>query len=138
MTSSCIFCKIVDGRIPCYQVYEDVETLAFLDIHPWSLGHTLIIPKKHFATLDVCPPKTMAAIARAMPKIAQAIMAATETTAFNVLNNNRREAGQLVDHIHFHIVPRVADDRIFSHGPQGEYAENQAEALARAIQAGIK
>ncbi len=104
-----LFTRIVRGEIPCHKVYEDDHVLAFLDINPVAPGHTLVIPKEPAATLDVLSDDTAAAIGRALPRIARAVLAATGTTDFNVLQNNGADAHQSVFHVHFHIIPRHAD-----------------------------
>ena len=129
----CIFCKIVRGEIPCVRVYEDDDVLGFLDINPLSHGHTLVIPKEHFGSLDQCPENVVAALAGKLPVIAKALISVVGGSAYNVLNNNGREAGQLVEHVHFHIIPRRAGDGLLNHGPQGRYSDGQGEELARQI-----
>jgi len=104
-----IFTKILRGEIPCHKVYEDEHVLSFLDIFPLSRGHTLIIPKQPAETLDQLSDDTAAAIGRVLPRIARAVMAATNTTAYNVLQNNGPAAHQAVMHVHFHIIPKHDD-----------------------------
>lgn len=104
-----IFTKILRGDIPCHKVYEDDHVLAFLDINPIAHGHTLVIPKQPAQTLDQLSDDHAAALGRVLPKIARAIVAATGTTAYNVLQNNGSEAHQSVHHVHFHIIPMHAD-----------------------------
>jgi len=104
-----IFSKILRGEIPCHKVYEDSHVLAFLDIFPISRGHTLVIPKEPAATLDGLSDDAAAAVGRVLPRIARAVMAATEAKAFNVLQNNGAAAHQAVFHVHFHIIPKHED-----------------------------
>ena len=103
---NCIFCKIIAGQIPCHKVYEDDDVLAFLDVGPLSDGHTLVIPKGHYATLAQVPPEVAAGIGRVLPALSQAIMQTTGATSWNVLQNNGEGAGQDVHHVHFHLIPR--------------------------------
>lgn len=105
-----IFSKILDGELPCYRVYEDDHVLAFLDIGPLSKGHTLVIPKERKTHLHELSDETAAAIGRVMPRLCRAVMKATGATAYNVLQNNGSNAGQVVMHVHFHIIPRLGDD----------------------------
>jgi len=100
-----IFTKIIRGEIPCHRVYEDQLVLAFLDIGPLSLGHTLVIPKEPAATLDQLSDESRAAIGRVLPRLCRAVKAATGCKAFNVLQNNGAKAHQAVNHVHFHIIP---------------------------------
>ena len=104
-----IFSRIIRGEIPCHKVYEDEHVLAFLDIGPLSQGHTLVIPKEARAMLDQLSDEAGAAIGRVLPRICRAVMKATGATAYNVLQNNGAAAHQVVMHVHFHIIPRIAD-----------------------------
>jgi histidine triad (HIT) family protein len=104
-----VFAKILRGEIPCHRVYEDDAVLAFLDVNPISRGHTLVIPKQAVATLDQLSYDAAAALGRVLPRIARAVMAATGTTAYNLLQNNGAEAHQAVFHVHVHIIPKHAD-----------------------------
>jgi histidine triad (HIT) family protein len=106
-----IFSKILRGEIPCHKVYEDELVFAFLDIGPLSPGHTLVIPKQAVATLDQLSDESAAAIGRVLPRLSRAILAATQTTEFNVLQNNGAGAHQAVFHVHFHIIPKYPDGR---------------------------
>jgi len=101
-----IFKKIIDGKIPCYKVYEDAHVLAFFDIQPLSTGHTLVIPKEEAATLDQLSDESAAAIGRVLPRICRAVMKATGTQNYNILQNNGSMAHQAVFHVHFHIIPK--------------------------------
>lgn len=104
-----IFGKILAGEIPCHRIYEDEHVLAFLDIFPLSRGHTLVIPKEPAETLDKLSDEAAAAIGRVLPRIARAVMAATGTDQYNLLQNNGPRAHQAVFHVHFHIIPKQQD-----------------------------
>lgn len=104
-----IFAKIIAGEIPCHRVHEDDRVLAFLDIFPLSVGHTLVIPKEPAVTLDALSDDAAAAIGRVLPRICRAVLRATGATAYNVLENNGSVAHQVVQHVHFHIIPKYAD-----------------------------
>ena len=101
-----IFDKILAGQIPCHRVYEDDHVLAFLDVGPLSPGHTLVIPKERKAFLHELSDEAGAAIGRALPRIARAVIEATGATDYNVLQNNGAAAHQAVFHVHFHVIPR--------------------------------
>ena len=101
-----IFSKILAGEIPCHRVHEDDHVLAFLDIGPLARGHVLLIPKEEKATLGELSDDTAAALGRALPRLCRAVCTATGASAYNVLQNNGAEAGQVVMHVHFHIIPR--------------------------------
>ncbi len=106
-----VFSRIIRGELPCHRVYEDTDVLAFLDINPLCEGHTLVIPKAEVETLDQLTDEQAAAIGRVLPRISRAVLAATGTREFHVVQKNGLEAGQLVAHVHFHIIPRYPDGR---------------------------
>jgi histidine triad (HIT) family protein len=109
-SANCIFCKIATGQIPSLKVYEDEVVFAFLDIGPLVQGHTLVIPKAHTATTMDAPPELLAAIAKRLPELSRAVLAATGTKACHILTNNGAEAKQTVAHLHYHIIPRREGD----------------------------
>jgi histidine triad (HIT) family protein len=102
-----VFAKIIRGEIPCHRVYEDEHVLSFLDVGPLSTGHTLVIPKEPAVTLDELSDEASAAIGRVLPRICRAVMKATDSDAYNILQNNGSDAHQEVMHVHFHIIPRL-------------------------------
>lgn len=108
--SDCVFCKIVAGDIPSHKVYEDGATLAFMDIHPVNAGHLLIVPKAHFPNFLETPGETVAALMDLSRRLAPAALKAVGADAFNLSTNNGRAAGQLVFHVHFHLIPRFPAD----------------------------
>jgi histidine triad (HIT) family protein len=103
-----IFDRILDGEVPCHRVYEDEHVLAFLDINPLAPGHLLVIPKQRVARLHELSDEAAAALGRALPRLARAVLEATGATAYNVLQNNGAAAHQAVDHVHFHVIPKTA------------------------------
>ena len=102
----CIFCSIVTGDIPSYKVYEDDKFLAFLDISQAEIGHTLIVPKKHFDNFLEMDDQTAKEMIILVKELAKKVKAATNASGINILNNNGASAGQSVNHVHFHIIPR--------------------------------
>lgn len=110
MPGSCIFCRVVDGEIDAYKVYEDGETVAFLDIHPLSKGHTLVIPKAHVQQIESLSEEQSAALFKTVWKLTRYIQQATNTNASLIGINNGPESGQEVPHAHVHIVPRTRGD----------------------------
>ena len=131
--SDCIFCKMVGGQIPVTKIYEDEVVLSFLDIGPISDGHTLVIPKQHFEKLHDCPPQLLGEVALRLGKVALAVTTTMRSDGYNLLCNNGRAAGQLVGHLHFHIVPRRAGDGIFDRWPSYKYQQGEIEAIAAEI-----
>jgi histidine triad (HIT) family protein len=101
-----VFGKIIRGEIPCHKVYEDAQVIAFLDINPLSRGHTLVVPKEPAQTLDQLSDEAAAAIGRVLPRLCRAVVAATGTRQYNVLENNGSDAHQAIAHVHFHIIPK--------------------------------
>lgn len=108
--TDCIFCKIINGEIPSYKVYEDDHVLAFLDISQVSKGHTLVIPKQHCNDLLSAETDSLKHVITAVQHVAQKIDAALKPDGINIVQNNRAFADQSVFHLHFHIMPRYADD----------------------------
>jgi len=129
----CVFCKMVAGQIPVTKIYEDEFVLAFLDIGPISDGHTLVIPRQHFEKLHDCPGALLGQVGSRLGKIAKAVAAAMDSDGYNVLCNNGRAAGQLVDHLHFHIIPRNTGNGVFDRWPAYKYQEGKIEAIAARI-----
>ena len=121
---NCIFCKIVAGTIPCFKLFEDSETLAFMDINPVHDGHCLVIPKAHYPTVFDIPPEAFAAAARTATRVARAVNAAVKPEGINLMQANGEGAGQSVGHFHLHIIPRRAEDMLlFNWDPQpGDHA----------------
>jgi histidine triad (HIT) family protein len=103
---STIFTRIIKGEIPCHKVYEDDLVFAFLDIGPLSEGHVVLVPKEEAATLDALSDESAAAVGRVLPRLCRAVMKATETSDYNILQNNGGLAHQEVEHVHFHIIPK--------------------------------
>ena len=108
--SDCIFCKILRGEIPCYKVYEDDKVLAFLDIHPATRGHTLVVPKKHYIDINDFPENEFGEFMKSVQTVAKGIIQYKE--GLNILQSNRKAAGQDVFHIHFHLIPRASGDGV--------------------------
>jgi len=131
--NDCLFCKMIAGQIPVTKIYEDEIVLAFLDIGPISDGHTLVIPKQHFEKLHDCPDQLFGQMASRIGKIAKAVTAAVNSDGYNVLCNNGRAAGQLIGHLHFHIIPRSTGDGLFSRWPSYKYEEGRIDQIAGKI-----
>jgi len=133
MTEPTIFGRILDGEIPCHRVYEDEHLLAFLDIGPLSRGHTLIIPKECVANVHELSDDAGAALGRVLPRLCEAVRQATGATAYNVLINNGQEAGQVVMHVHMHIIPRFPDAGLRKTWIPGTLDDTDAKTLVTAI-----
>lgn len=127
--SDCIFCKIVAGELPCSKIYEDDKVLSFLDIAPLSRGHTLVISKAHYETFTDMPAEAASDVAAALTRIAPAVAASQNADGYNLLLANNRCAGQVVFHVHFHIIPRNENDGIHFSWRHGSYREGEAETI---------
>ena len=106
----CIFCKIVDGAIPSKKVYEDENVMAILDISQATVGHTLVIPKKHFDNLLDIDNETYQYVMIGAKRVAKILNDKLHPEGFNIINNCGEVAGQSVMHFHVHVVPRYKND----------------------------
>ncbi len=107
---TCIFCKIVKGEAKSWKVYEDEGVYAFLDIHPVSEYHTLVIPKAHYENIFDVPEADLAQMMRAVRRLARLYADRLGIHNVQIINSSGREAQQDVFHLHFHIVPRRLGD----------------------------
>ena len=128
MKNNCVFCAIAAGEIPSFKVYEDELVLAYLDINPFSKGHTLVIPKEHSTGLVDTSDETLSALISRVKKVAAHLKDALPCDGFNILQNNGEAAGQTVMHIHFHIVPRYGKEEISFISHEGDMDELKALA----------
>ncbi|MHA1458700.1 MAG: HIT family protein [Promethearchaeota archaeon] len=109
----CIFCKIIAKEIPSKILYENNNTIAFLDIFPISQGHTIVIPKKHFANLETIPVNELYDVMKTVKISSNLIYKNLDIDGYNILQNNFKAAGQEVNHFHIHIIPRSGADGKF-------------------------
>ncbi len=131
--ADCIFCKIIDGSLPCAKVYDDQEIIAFLDIMPINKGHILVVPKQHCETLSDASEKMLATISAALKQISQAVMAGVRADGVNLLLANGRAAGQVVPHLHFHIIPRHEGDGLHFDAKRAKYDNGEMEEYRKKI-----
>jgi histidine triad (HIT) family protein len=110
MAADCIFCSIVAGDAPATRVDEDDQTIAFMDIHPWTRGHALVIPKKHTPNLYEIESGELAAVATAAKRLATRMRDSLDCDGINLLNSAGAAAWQSVFHFHMHVIPRYDDD----------------------------
>lgn len=132
-----IFGKIIRREIPAEIVYEDDQTLAFLDIAPNNPGHTLVIPKAHARNLLDITEESWLAVMRTVHLLAPVIKEAVKADGINIAMNNEAAAGQVVFHAHVHIIPRHEGDG-FTHFPPGTYEPGEAEAVATRIRSALR
>ena len=135
-----MFCRIIGGEIPSHKVYEDENTLAFLDIHPSTPGHTLIVPKAHIARVEDLSDGDAEALFGTLHKIVGGIQEAVGAPASTIGVNNGRESGQEIPHVHIHVIPRSRGDRggiiqgiARSHRPDNDEMIEIAEKIRRKI-----
>lgn len=133
---NCVFCKIIKGDIPSYKVYEDDTVCAFLDIMPVNKGHILVVPREHHEDIFSTPEEILGKIMAAIKKITPAVLKASRAEGFNLLLNNGIASGQIVEHLHFHIIPRVHNDRL-KLWEGGAYESGEAEEIQIAIRTNI-
>lgn len=132
MQEDCIFCKIIRNEIPSSRIYSDDQIIAFLDLAPTAKGHTLVVPRAHYATMFDVPPELGGAVLSACQRVGRALMDEFGAGGINVGQNNFAPAGQMVFHVHWHVIPRFEGDG-FSHWAQGAYSsrEEMAEVAQR-------
>ena len=106
----CVFCKIVNGAIPALKVHEDDNCICFLDIQPANPGHTLVVTKDHYPTLSETPDERLGGLFTVVKKIGRTAAESVGADGFNVMVNNGTVAGQVIPHLHVHVVPRFEDD----------------------------
>lgn len=106
----CIFCKIARGEIACSKTYEDDNFIGFLDINPRTEGHTVIIPRKHFRNLLDMPSSLGNEMLEAVKEVSLDLIKQGKAEGFNLIVNNESAAGQVVFHVHLHVIPRKKDD----------------------------
>ena len=133
LDDDCVFCKIIKGDIPSAKVYEDESLISFLDIAPANKGHCLVMPKSHYETLLDTPNLELALTMKKTREIARAMSSALGNTGFNILVNNKKEAGQLVPHVHFHIIPRFSGDGIKLNWEHKKYDNKEIDEFANKI-----
>lgn len=129
----CIFCKIADGKIPAAKIYEDEKVICFLDIMPANKGHCLVVPKNHAQTLAEMSDEDLIATIKAAKKVASALSLSFGNGSFNLVMNNGKEAGQLVNHAHIHIIPRFQKDRLRIKWSHLKYEDEEIKEYAEKI-----
>ncbi len=129
----CLFCKIISGEIPSRKVYEDADCIAFLDINPANPGHTLVMPKNHSENIYDIPESDLKKIITVVKKVAVDIKEKLNAQGINVMQNNGRIAGQIVSHIHFHVIPRFENDSVIISYKRTHLTDNQLEEVQKRL-----
>ena len=117
---------------------QDAAAVAFMDVGPLAEGHLLLIPPRHYQTIDQMPADEAAGMLRHLPTLVRAVREATGCEGVNVLQNNGRVAHQVVDHVHVHVIPRNTGDAFDFNWPSGQYPHDRIEQLAEAIRSAIR
>ena len=138
MADDCIFCRIAIGEIPCSKVFENDRFLAFLDISPAVKGHTLVIPKKHYETLLDISQDELKEMSVIVQNIARAVDRSLKAEGINILQNNRKVAGQEIPHLHIHIIPRKTGDGNVFEWKHMKYEDNEMNLFLAKIKKEIK
>ena len=122
MIEPCTFCKIVRKEASASIVYEDEKVIAFLSIQPVNIGHTLVVPKKHYENIYEIPEKEVSHLYRIVKKLAHAVKKAVDVEGIRIVQNNGEAAGQVIFHLHVHIIP-MNKNRQWVHHPENRDAE---------------
>lgn len=115
MSESCTFCKIARKEAPASIVYEDEEVIAFMSIHPINVGHTLVVPKKHYENIYEISEEEIAYLYKIVKKLAHAVKKAVDAEGIRIVQNNGEAAGQVIFHMHVHIIPMNKDHSWLNH-----------------------
>ena len=127
-----IFTKIIQGEIPCEKIIETDSEIAFLDIMPCAKGHTLVIPKLEVKRLEDLPETEAMSLMRTMQQVAKAVSAAFDGIDYNLILNNGANAGQEVEHVHSHVLPRSEGSQAPFH-QRAKYAEGEMQEVGTKI-----
>lgn len=132
-----IFGKIIRGEIPATKVYEDEHCVAFLDISPINIGHTLVVPRVPYKNIFELPEEILAHLFSVAQKIAEVQKSALGADGVNIMMNNDAAAGQVVFHAHIHVIPRYAGDGYEHWHSKRPYEQGEAEIVAEKIKSNL-
>jgi len=110
MGELCPFCSIVSGKSPASIVYEDSVVVAFMDLNPANIGHTLVVPREHYENIYEVPENVLAHLFSVVKRVSAAVKKTVDTEGVSILQLNGRAAGQTVMHLHVHVIPRFRGD----------------------------
>jgi histidine triad (HIT) family protein len=128
--NDCLFCKIIKGDEPCTKVYEDAFSFAFLNTHPNTHGHTVVIPKRHCRNMLDMEEVTASTLALAVRRVSKGVHEGLKAEGINIIMNNEAPAGQAVFHAHFHVIPRFANDGLKVWDKDTPYQEGETKNVA--------
>ncbi len=139
--SGCIFCRISNKEIPAEIIYEDANIMAFLDINPRFKGHALVIPRMHFEKLDELSDEMITHLFMVVKRVAKTLVKELGAKGYNIISNNGKVAGQVVPHVHIHIIPRYEERHpgigIEAAIPVDEEAKGKIKEVANAVKGKI-
>ena len=134
MAEDCLFCKIIKGEIPSSKVYEDNDVVAFLDLFPFTNGHTIVVPINHHETFLDFPENEMEKFFSVLKKLAGQIKNNLNADGINIVQNNFPAAGQVVFHMHYHIIPRwLNDNKPFIKQPKDQATSEYLQEMLNKI-----
>jgi histidine triad (HIT) family protein len=135
MFESCTFCKIVRKEAPASIVYEDEEVIAFMSIRPINVGHTLVVPKKHYENIYEISEEETAYLYKVVKKLSHAVKQAVDAEGIRIVQNNGEAAGQVIFHMHVHIIPMNKNHSWLHHAEprSAEALENDAERIRQVV-----
>ena len=128
----CVFCGILSRKVPSQIVYEDAKYVAFLDVFPFSRGHTLVCPKEHGETIWDMEDADIAELFQTASRVSKAVVAAVGADGFRFVQNNGEAANQVVAHVHVHVIPVKMEDRGRFTGRR-RFSPEEMQATAEAI-----
>jgi len=129
----CIFCKIVRKQAQASIIYEDETVMAFLDIRPLNLRHTLVIPKKHYVDIFDTPDNVLSDVHTLSKKISYAVKKASNADGISIIHQNGKAAGQDIFHLHVHVVPRFEGQKMPGFSELQEVERNKLDNIAKKI-----
>ena len=128
----CVFCKIINNEISSHKVYEDGKTLAFLDIKPVNAGHILVVPKAHYENIEAAPVEELGGLMKTVKLIGGLLKEKLGVAGYNVYENNDPVSGQIIPHLHFHVIPRHGGDGL-KLWPGRDYRDGEAEEILKKL-----
>lgn len=129
----CVFCKIVSGDIPSYKIYEDESYIAILDISQATIGHTLVIPKKHYENIFDLDEIVTKQIFDVVVRVANKLKEKLNIDDLNIINNNGLLAGQTINHFHIHLLPRYQNDQLVIEFSKNNLSKDEFTSLLNQI-----
>ena len=129
----CIFCQIIAGKLPSQLIYSSDDFISIMDIAPLTPGHVLVISKKHYDNIMELPSELGNKLVSVLKKVGEAVVSATNSQGFNLIQNNGKYSGQVIPHLHFHIVPRKAMDGVNFNWQTIQYKKGEMEEVAEKI-----